>query len=189
MLSILSPARSDGFGNSSGLRKPTQALRNTLLYYIFLFDTSEGKCHGGLQNLTWDTVTGDHLESESPNWFSFVVKRILGEGNERNIRLPTKTSQWMKCRCHSQLGTWSFFFHINLWNIYLASWHLIQKVLTSTNHSQSGPITCHTLSVGCRSPLPSSQAIITPQAVKLKLLNCVNASSELSLFPSNILQR
>lgn len=49
--------------------------------------------------------------------------------------------------------------------------------------SQSGPITAGPPS----SPAP--QVIITPQAVKLKLLNCVNASPELSLFPGNILPR
>ncbi len=64
-----------------------------------------------LQTLTWDTVTGYHLESESLNLLSFVVKRILGEGNETNICLPTKTSQQMKCCCHLQLETWSFFSH------------------------------------------------------------------------------
>lgn len=67
MLSILSPARSDGFTNSSGFRKQSQALSNTLLYYILLFDTREGKCHGGLTDINMRDCYRHHLESEEFN--------------------------------------------------------------------------------------------------------------------------
>lgn len=145
-------------------------------------------------NMVQQRNCNNHLQEEEFHWLDFILKSEF-KFDETNIYLQTQIKRpvdemplcQFTIRC-------SELFHINLRqpSIWLPdiwsrkSWH--PQTILGPN-----PIACHAASVGSRasslSSRPSSQVIITPQAVKLKLLNCVNASSELSLFPCNILQR
>lgn len=146
-------------------------------------------------NVAHQRYCNNHLQEEEFHWLDFILKSEF-KFDETNIYLQTKikkqpVDEMLLCQFTIRC---SELFHINLrkpsirlpdiWS--RKSWHP-QTVLGPN------PTACQAASVGSRasslSPRPSSQVIITPQAVKLKLLNCVNASSELSLFPRNILQR
>lgn len=127
------------------LRQQSQAQNNSLLYYVFFFFSriqEKENVIGVLRTLTWDTVTGIIWRVNifilicckkdfQKQLFDFLPKQLLDE-----IPLSSTIRSF------------------NLWNIYLAFWYLDPESLDIHKTSQSGPIICHTLSVGCRPLYP-----------------------------------
>lgn len=126
MLSSLSPAGLDGFRGHSD---------NRAKHWITTKNTREGKCQEDVTDINVRQCYRCHLESENTH-LDLLWKYLV------SLLEQLLSFFWS-----------SLFFRISLWNIYLAFWHLIQKVLTSTNPSRSGPQSFVThCSVGCGPP-------------------------------------
>lgn len=114
MLSVLSAASLD----SSAIRKQSSAPSNAALWH-FSFETKEEKRHGGFTDVN--------------NWCCIIwwVKNLISICCKKNFSwrkwnkyLPSYEKQ-PPDEMPLPFSFFFFFSHINLWNIYLASWHVI----------------------------------------------------------------